>query len=470
MISVPRAVETSLLDEPGIVQFLRVMLVATLASALAISVFTLFLRWRVTAELALIAGAASLVALVLSRSGRIGLAILLPLLTVTYSVLHLAARSKGIDNIGIGILPVLVVLGGLLLRQMMTLFFTAAVILAVSGMLAIRYFVLRVQPYSANDMGDLFIFAVTCAIAALVGRLLSVRIEEGLRQTRVSESRYRRMFENVQDVYYEMGTNGVLSEVSPASASLFGIPREEMIGHSLAAYCTNTSEFDELLAATRTHARVSNRELVIGGSDTAPRHVLVDAALQTGLETGQESVIGSIRDITEKKRAEEALHDSEARLRLALDAAGAGTFDFYPQSGKLIWSDITKNQFGMPPDAEFDQNMFLNSVHPDDRERIRQTASSFAVRGSDDQLATEYRIIGAEDGIERWIAVRGRMLFDSRDRPTRFIGITLDITQRKRLEEQLRRRAEEAQKIMDVAPVAVARAKSASAEYLKKGL
>src|SRR4051794_14780338 len=170
------------------------MLMATFASALAISGFTLLLRWRLTPELSLIGGVSTLVALVLSRSGRRKLAILVPLVSITYVVLHLAARSGGIDNIGLAILPVLIVFGGLLLNRLMTVFFTAAVILAVVGMLALRYFVLAAERYSTNDMGDLFIFAVTCATAALVGHLLAVQIEEGFRLVRVSESRYRRMF------------------------------------------------------------------------------------------------------------------------------------------------------------------------------------------------------------------------------------------------------------------------------------
>src|SRR3954453_16785034 len=101
MISVPRVVETSLLDEPGIVQALRVVLPALFASALAVSAVTLFLRWRDTPELALLAAVSSLVALVLTRSGRSGLAILLPLLSITYAVLHAAARDAGIGNIGL---------------------------------------------------------------------------------------------------------------------------------------------------------------------------------------------------------------------------------------------------------------------------------------------------------------------------------------------------------------------------------
>ena len=166
-------------------------------------------------------------------------------------------------------------------------------------------------------------------------------------------------------------------------------------------------------------------------------------------------MIGSIRDVTLRRRAEEALRESEARLRLAVEATGAGTFDFYPQTGKLIWSDITKSHFGMSPKTEVDHDMFLRAVHPDDRERIRETEASIALPGSGGQLATEYRALGVEDRKERWIAVRGRMQFDAENRPVRFIGTTLDISERKRLKEELRRRAEELQKIMDFVPVAL---------------
>ena len=155
------------------------------------------------------------------------------------------------------------------------------------------------------------------------------------------------------------------------------------------------------------------------------------------------------------RNLQEALRQSDASLRLAVEAAGVGMFDYYPQTGKLVFSNITKTYFGMAPQTDIDHDMFLAAVHPEDREHVRQTGLALTMPGTDGQLAIEYRSVGVEDGRERWLGVRGRMLFDPDNRATRMIGTVLDISVRKRLEEQLRQRAETLEKLMEVAPVAL---------------
>lgn len=151
MTNVPRIDEPDLFDEPGMANTLRVALLAMLGSAVAISALTMFLRWRHTPQLALMSTASCLVALVWSRSGRIRSAILLPLFNITYAILHLAARSDGIQNIGLAILPVLIILGSLVLTRLTLVLFTAAEILAIVAMLAIRYFVLSTSGRCAGS-------------------------------------------------------------------------------------------------------------------------------------------------------------------------------------------------------------------------------------------------------------------------------------------------------------------------------
>ena len=79
--------------------------------------------------------------------------------------------------------------------------------------------------------------------------------------------------------------------------------------------------------------------------------VLVNATLRRDGEQATESIIGSIRDISDVRRAEEARRETEERLRLALDASRAGTFEVHPRSAVML-SPRTKQHFGIAPERE----------------------------------------------------------------------------------------------------------------------
>jgi PAS domain S-box-containing protein len=447
--------QSSLVDEPGVAHALRVTIVYVFVCCLAVAAFTVFLGWVLVPSLCLGAAVTSLAALILARSGRTRAGILLTLGGPAYVVMHAAALKDGIQSIGMTIVPMLIIVASLLLDRLKLALFTAAALAGTAGMLAVRYYVLRLEQYNSGDLGDYFVFVVACMMAAAFGSLLSRQIRRAFDMLAASQRRYRRIFENIQDVYCELGAEGTFLELSPAASSLFGEPIEEIVGRSLARYCVKREDFDVFAATLRRHGRVLNYELLLRDKRGALMNVLVNATLQGDRDAGEERMIGSIRDITLRRRAEDALRESEARLRIALEASGAGTFDYYPETKQLICSAISKGHLGLRSETDLDRDKSLSSVHPDDRECLILAGVSAAAPGGNGEFAVEFRSIGIDDGRERWIAARGRMFFNGEGGPVRLIGTTLDISERKELEEKLRRRVEELQTIMDVAPVAL---------------
>lgn len=150
---------------------------------------------------------------------------------------------------------------------------------------------------------------------------------------------------------------------------------------------------------------------------------------------GIDRVACILHDITDRKRAEEALRISAERLRLAQWAAHIGTFDLDMRTGVNTWTPETEALYGLPPGG-FDGTLsaFENLVHPDDRQRVLDLARKTMRTG--EATDAEWRTVWP-DGSVHWIAGRGQLLRDESGEPWRLIGVNLDITESKRAEEAL---------------------------------
>jgi PAS domain S-box-containing protein len=147
---------------------------------------------------------------------------------------------------------------------------------------------------------------------------------------------------------------------------------------------------------------------------------------------------GTASDVTDRKRNEQVLREREQQLRLATEAADIGLWDVDVIADKLFWPPRVKAMFGISPDVEVSMADFYSGLHPDDRTR---TSEAFAAALNPVQRAlydVEYRTVGKEDGLIRWVAAKGRGIFDSTGRCIRVIGTAIDVTTRKLVEERLR--------------------------------
>ncbi|HEY0202607.1 MAG TPA: PAS domain-containing protein, partial [Acetobacteraceae bacterium] len=179
----------------------------------------------------------------------------------------------------------------------------------------------------------------------------------------------------------------------------------------------------------------------------------VEARAQVVLPTAgaPRRLAGVFMDVTERREATLRLQLSEASLRLATEAAEVGTWDLDLDADVLTWTDRTKAMFGLQPDEPCGMADFYAGLHPDDRTAITAAFAAATDPGRRTPYDVQYRTLGKHDGALRWVAAKGRGVFQN-GRCIRAVGTALDITAQKaaaarqdvllRVAAELRRTAE----------------------------
>ena len=142
-------------------------------------------------------------------------------------------------------------------------------------------------------------------------------------------------------------------------------------------------------------------------------------------------------DVSQRVLADRALRERSEQLHLATEAAEIGLWDVDLVTDTLYWPPRVKAMFGISPEKPVTLNDFYAGLHPDD---VAATTAAFARSLDSMQRATydvEYRTIGKEDGRVRWLAAKGRGVFDAEGRCVRAIGTVLDISVRKAAQAHL---------------------------------
>ncbi|HVG38544.1 MAG TPA: ATP-binding protein, partial [Pyrinomonadaceae bacterium] len=250
---------------------------------------------------------------------------------------------------------------------------------------------------------------------------------------------------SISDAFSALDRDWRYIYVNDKVADLAGWPKEKMIGRVIWEIFPEAigSEFYKL-AHVAMETKVPTRGEFF--------HEPWGRWLDTRIYPTQNGVVIFRADVTEQREQERLareretkLRDSQERLRLATEAADIGTFDFYPDTGALQFSDRSRELFGIPPAMNVTYDTYLQGVHPDDRHIVHETVERVRQAGSTGRFDIEYRTIGIADGIERWVAERGRAVLDSTGKVTRFIGTMLDITEKKNAEFLLQRAKNEAE-------------------------
>ena len=150
---------------------------------------------------------------------------------------------------------------------------------------------------------------------------------------------------------------------------------------------------------------------------------------------------GVLRDITDRKRIEEALQASEARLRLAHEATGMGTWEWDPGTGEHLWTPEQYALFGLDPARDGPMTFsraVAEVVHADDRARVEAALHGAAASGGTVESVFRAWRRRPDGGLEmRWIVARGCRVRRADGSPGRMLGVTMDVTERQAAESRL---------------------------------
>ena len=145
-------------------------------------------------------------------------------------------------------------------------------------------------------------------------------------------------------------------------------------------------------------------------------------------------------EICRREQAESALREREERIRLAVEAADIGTWDYNPLTAEAIASARCKAAFGFSPEVKPSLADFIERIHPEDRESMQQAMQSALDPTGNGTYDLDYRTV-CPDGTTRWLIAKGHAFFDgemSNRRAVRFIGTVLEVTERKQAEAAMR--------------------------------
>lgn len=271
------------------------------------------------------------------------------------------------------------------------------------------------------------------------------RAEEALRE---SEHRHRQLVEALPAAVYTCDGEGGLTLYNEAALKLWGrrpeIGKQHWCG-SLRIYKPDGRPLpiDEysMAIAIREGRLVRDREIIVERPDGSRSVVLPHPALirdAAGVVTGG---VNMMLDITERRRSEEQLRKSEARLAEAEALAHSGNWEWNLTSDRVIWSDEKYRIMGLQPQQyDITYDFFLKCVHPDDRTRVHEVIESVL---RDKQPASYiYRAV-LPDGSVRVHETRATVTTDADGRPIRMFGTVQDITERRQTAEALQQANEQ---------------------------
>ncbi len=298
--------------------------------------------------------------------------------------------------------------------------------------------VLRDRSYLLATLG-IGLIATMIVVGWLINRHVSEPLIRGLRD---SEERTRSIVDTALDAVIVMDEHGRITDWNPQAEHILGWSKEAILGVKLSETIV-PPRFRE------AHEAGLKRYIASGSGSIIGKRVEISAVRKNGVEfpvelaithitsAGTNTFSAFIRDVSERKRAEDALRTSESRLAMTVQGSHVGIYDWDMATGAVYYSAEWKAILGYGEEEIGDSLRDWDQlIHPGDRARTVRAVGSY-LWGESSFFELEHRL-RHKSGAYRWISVRGVTQRDEGGKPSRMVGVVLDVTDRKLTEEELR--------------------------------
>jgi two-component system cell cycle sensor histidine kinase/response regulator CckA len=281
------------------------------------------------------------------------------------------------------------------------------------------------------------------------------RIEEALRE---SEERHRKLFEEARDgIFLADAETGIIVDCNRAAAELVGRDRSDLIGQHQRILHPSRRIQDGFSVTFKKHIEESERQVLEEQIITRTGEIK-EVAIKANLVHigGRRLLQGVFRDVTERKRAAEALQESEEKFRTFTESAPVAIMIY--QNYQCVYANPAAETITGCTNEELLSMKFWDVAHPDYKDVIEEWGKAIA---RDESVPKQYELrIVAKDGSEKWID--GRLELTEYEGKRAALISAIDITDRKQVEEereqllaQIREQAQQVQQIMDTVPEGV---------------